>query len=155
MEQGKLFKQGKPERSTLSSSVSQWGSKEVLASCPRISSSFPGLVSEGPWGDQDVTHCRMPNTLWNSRGFPLSLGALARQRQTEPLQGMGWEWRFTPSTLLAGSRTQFWLEALMVAELELFSKHLKNYFFIINVCTFIVVNLDNADKQREENRNPW
>lgn len=77
----------------------------------------------------------------------MSLGALARQRLVRLCREWVQEWRFTPSTLLAGSRTQFWLEALMVAELELFSKRLKNYFFIIKVFTFIVVNLDNADKQ--------
>lgn len=36
----------------------------------------------------------------------------------------------------------------MVEELELYSQHLKKIFL------FIAVNLDTADKQQEENRNP-
>lgn len=88
MEQGKRFKQSKPQKSTFASSVGQlrsevqrgFGWAQIFTSCPRFDSLFSGLVSEGSGGgDQNLTHFRRPHIQRNSSGFPLNLGAWAKQ----------------------------------------------------------------------------
>lgn len=63
MEQGKLFKQGSLRGAP---SLLLWASEAPNRSLPVAQGSVAhsqGLFLKARGGDQDVTHCRMPNTL--------------------------------------------------------------------------------------------
>lgn len=67
----------------------------------------------------------------------------------EPLQGMGSRMEIHPKYFASWEQDTVLARSFNGGRIGAFLQHLKNYFFIIKVFTFIVVNLDNAGKQRE------